>query len=155
MHLSTNVNGACKIMILKFSVGLIVVQNLIEEILYATGTLDIHSNDQYSAEQRAERALCELLMTLPPSPHLSLSSGIAVLIEYSVFSLLVYWIFASDIDVHETTILAHSNSHINPEDRPVIEWSRWVREVFNIMDLFHDLTPTEGSDLTNKLTDEV
>jgi hypothetical protein len=76
------------------------------------------------------------------------------LIEYSVFSLLVYWIFASDIDVHETTLLAHSNSHINPEDRPDIEWSQWVRDVFNIMDLFHDLTPTEG-DLTQKLNDDV
>lgn len=59
MHLSTNVNGACKIFILKVSVGLIVVQNLVEEILYATGTLDIQANDRYSSEQRAERALCK------------------------------------------------------------------------------------------------
>jgi hypothetical protein len=78
-----------------------------------------------------------------------------VLIEYSVFSLLVYWIFASDIDIHETTAMAHSGSHINPEDRPEIEWSQWVRDVLNIMDLFHDLTPSEGGDLTMKLNDEV
>lgn len=59
MHISTNVNGACKIFILKVSVGLIVVQNLVEEILYATGTLDIKATDEYNSEQRAERALCE------------------------------------------------------------------------------------------------
>lgn len=67
MHLSTNVNGACKILILKFSVGLIVIQNLIEEILYATGTLDIQANDRYNSEQRAERALCMSFPTFPPS----------------------------------------------------------------------------------------
>lgn len=60
MHISTNVNGACKIVILKLSVGLIVVQNLIEEILYATGTLDIKATDEYNSEQRAERALCKI-----------------------------------------------------------------------------------------------
>jgi hypothetical protein len=76
MHLSSNVNGACKILILKFSVGMIVVQNLIEQILYTTGTMDIHSNDRYSAEQRAERALCNchihpfIRPSLLPLPHL-------------------------------------------------------------------------------------
>lgn len=66
MHLSANVNGACKILILKFSVGIIVVQNLIEQILYTTGTLDIHSNESYNSEQRAERALCMFLPLFPP-----------------------------------------------------------------------------------------
>ena len=86
----------------------------------------------------------------------SLSVGIAVLIEYSVFSLLVYWIFASDVDMHETANLIHSNSHFNPEDRPVITWGQWVRNVFNIMDLFHNLSPSGDSSLTTKLNpDEV
>jgi hypothetical protein len=67
MHVSGNVNGACKILILKFSVGMIVVQNLIEQILYTTGTMDIHSNDRYSAEQRAERALCNCHPSFLPS----------------------------------------------------------------------------------------
>lgn len=82
--------------------------------------------------------------------------GIAVLIEYSVFSLLVYWIFASDIDLHETAALIHSNSHFNPEDRPNITWGQWVKNVFNIMDLFHNLNPTGDNSLTSKLNpDEV
>lgn len=86
---------------------------------------------------------------------MTLGLGIAVLIEYSVFSLLVYWVFASDIDIHETALRAHPTSNINPEDRPVIDWSTWVKDVFNIMDLFHNLEPSDGGDLTVKLTDEV
>lgn len=67
----------------------------------------------------------------------------------------MYWIFASDIDIHETTLLAHSTSHINPEDRPAIDWSTWVKDVLNIMDLFHNLNPSEGGDLNLRLNDEV
>jgi hypothetical protein len=92
--------------------------------------IDIHRN-----RERNVHYVCSLLLF-----SLTLL-GIAVLIEYSVFSLIVYWAFASDIDLHETAALIHSNSHLNPEDRPVITWSGWVRSVFRIMDLFHGLTP--------------
>lgn len=57
--------------------------------------------------------------------------------------------------MHETAALIHSNSHFNPEDRPVITWGQWVRNVFNIMDLFHNLSPS-SDELTVKLNpDEV
>lgn len=124
-NVSGNVNGTCKIILLKVSVGAMVAQGLIEELLYSSGTLDIRATDEYSAEQRAQRALC-----------------FAVLIEYSVFSLLVYWAFASEISPSEAG--DRSVTHINPNDRPDISWNEWVRRVFRIMDLFDGLTPSVG-----------
>ncbi|CAE7579367.1 unnamed protein product, partial [Symbiodinium microadriaticum] len=65
----------------------------------------------------------------------------AILLEYSLFSLLVLWAYGSDVDPHETS-LRKSMSHINPEDRPDIEWAEWRRRVFTLMDVFHDLAPS-------------
>lgn len=57
MRVNENINGTCKILLIKVSVGAIVVQGLVEEILFAAGVLDIKDNDRYSAEERAQRAL--------------------------------------------------------------------------------------------------
>ena len=65
----------------------------------------------------------------------------AILIEYSLFSLLVLWAYGSEVDPHETA-LRKSLSHTHPEDRPDLEWDEWRRRVFSLMDVFHDLAPS-------------
>ena len=100
------------------------MQGLVMDTLYSTGTLNISANDQYSGEERSERALC-----------------MAILCEYSLFSLLVLWAFGSDVNPNETE-QRKTMSHTNPDDRPDIEWAEWRTRVFALMDVFHDLAPT-------------
>lgn len=57
MRVNENINGTCKILLIKVSVGAIVVQGLVEEFLFAGGVLKIKDTDRYSAEERAQRAL--------------------------------------------------------------------------------------------------
>jgi membrane protease YdiL (CAAX protease family) len=57
MRVNENINGTCKILLIKVSVGAIVVQGLVEEFLFAGGVLDVKDTDRYSAEERAQRAL--------------------------------------------------------------------------------------------------
>lgn len=64
-----NVNGGCKLLLLKVSVGGIVLQNLILDILYSSGTLNIKGNGEYTGQERSERALCKW-PTLPTAPVL-------------------------------------------------------------------------------------
>ena len=61
MRVNENINGTCKIILIKISVGAIVVQGIVEEFLFASGVLDVEDNDRYSAEERAQRALSKLL----------------------------------------------------------------------------------------------
>lgn len=49
-----------KLLLLKASVGLIVVQGLIESIVYSSGSVTYDSDDTYTGEQKALRAYCEL-----------------------------------------------------------------------------------------------
>ena len=54
-----NVNGGCKLLLLKMSVGGIVLQGLLLDALYTSGTLNIKANDEYSGQEREQRALCK------------------------------------------------------------------------------------------------
>jgi len=54
-----NLYGVLKLVLLKATVGLIVVQGLIESILYSSGSVTYESDDTYSGEQKALRAYCK------------------------------------------------------------------------------------------------
>lgn len=56
-QLSTNLNGVLKIFIVKSSIGLYVLQGIIEDILVASKSLEIGDTDRYTSEERAQRAL--------------------------------------------------------------------------------------------------
>ena len=60
----TNIFGVTKLLLLKVVVGAIVVQGLIESALYSSGASPYESDDDYSAEQKALRAYCELSIVL-------------------------------------------------------------------------------------------
>ena len=77
---SENIFGVFKILLLKFSVGLIVVQGLIEEFLFSTGVIALSSSAHYSSQDRAQRWYC-----------------IVVLAEYSLLSVALYYAYSGEI----------------------------------------------------------
>ena len=77
---SSNLSGTFKILLLKFSVGLIVVQGLVEEFLFASGYITVGDSDTYTAEQRAQRYYCLL-----------------VIFEYAFLSIAVYYAYSTEI----------------------------------------------------------
>ena len=55
----TNLFGVVKLVLLKVSVGAIVVQGLAENFLYSSGTSPYHDDDRYDAEDKTLRAYCK------------------------------------------------------------------------------------------------
>jgi hypothetical protein len=55
-----NLFGVLKLALLKISVGAIVLQGLIENVLFSNGSITYTDDDTYSAEQKSMRAYCEL-----------------------------------------------------------------------------------------------
>ena len=77
---SRNVNGTFKILLLKFSVGLIVIQGLIEEIVWNLNLIHVEDSPSFTAEDRAQRLYCFI-----------------VLFEYMFLSILVYLAYSTTI----------------------------------------------------------
>ena len=55
----TNLFGVVKLILLKISVGAIVVQGLIESFLYTSGTSPFKDDDTYDSEEKTLRAYCQ------------------------------------------------------------------------------------------------
>jgi hypothetical protein len=55
----TNLFGVVKLILLKISVGAIVVQGLIESFLYTSGTSPFKDDDTYDSEEKTLRAYCK------------------------------------------------------------------------------------------------
>ena len=84
LRASSNLNGVYKMILLKVSVGIIVLQGLIEEILWATGEIKLDSTSMFTGEERAQRIFC-----------------LAVLCEYALLSLPFYFAFSSVITINK------------------------------------------------------
>ena len=54
---SEKIFGGYKFALIKVSVGLIVFQGIVEEILFATHAIDVSGNDHYTANEREQRYL--------------------------------------------------------------------------------------------------
>lgn len=122
MRVNENINGTCKILLIKVSVGAIVVQGLVEEFLFASGVLKIKDTDRYSAEERAQRGLMMLL-----------------LMEYCILSVLLFINFGSEVKMN-AIIKTDSTSH-KPLSYPM---STFLKKVFKITDVFDNLTLKPG-----------
>ena len=53
-----NLFGVLKLALLKVSIGAIVIQGLIENILYSTGSLSYDDDDAHSAQEKSMRVYC-------------------------------------------------------------------------------------------------
>ena len=80
MEESANLLGTAKIILLKISVGLIVIQGLIEEFLFAFGVIKVEGSSSFSGKERAQRFYCFI-----------------VLVEYALLSSAVYYAYTSEI----------------------------------------------------------
>ena len=97
---SSNVGGTFKILLLKFSVGLIVIQGLLEEFLFATGYIKIADSDTFSSEQRAQRLYCLL-----------------VIFEYAFLAIAVYYAYSVPILPHEeSSVVAVAAETMTPNN---------------------------------------
>lgn len=122
MRVNENINGVCKILLIKVSVGAIVMQGLIEEALLATGVLDIKDNDRYSSDERAQRGLMMLL-----------------LVEYCILAVLLYLSFGSEIQMN-SILKTDSKS----EDPINISLGTFLKKVLRISDVFDNLKLRAG-----------
>jgi hypothetical protein len=77
---SKNLMATFKLLLLKFSVGLIVIQGLIEEILWVLQVIPISPSSLYSAEDRSQRFYCFI-----------------VLLEYAFLAIAVYYAYSPEI----------------------------------------------------------
>lgn len=59
-----NLFGIVKLLLLKVSVGAIVVQGLIESFVYTSGASPYKDDDVFSAEEKTLRAYCKLILKL-------------------------------------------------------------------------------------------
>lgn len=55
----TNLFGILKLLLLKVSVGVIVLQGLIESFVFSSGASPYQGDDEYDAEDKTLRAYCE------------------------------------------------------------------------------------------------
>lgn len=131
---SGNINATLKIILLKVSVGVYVIQGIIEEMLVATDTLDIKDTDRYTAEERAGRAL-----------------GIVVLAEYAIMSLILYISFSTEI--HASTYGKHAGvTDLTANSRKEVGWGAFLCEVFTFWDIFSEVfEKVDESHLTQNL----
>lgn len=110
-----NLNAITKLLVIKLSVGLIVSQGIIVEVLIATNSLNLSDSAPFTAGERAIRILCVIL-----------------LIEYAILSLVMYATYSLEIIPSELD----SN-----EDNPIvvqkldISYFEYIRRLF----MFHDI----------------
>jgi hypothetical protein len=69
MGLCGNFRGTSKLVVLKMSVGLLVLQSLLEQLLAASGTLRLRPAAGYSAEAVGLRLYCKCSLSVCLSPH--------------------------------------------------------------------------------------
>lgn len=152
MKESTNLLGTYKIVLLKISVGLIVIQGLIEEFLFAFGVISIQPSSSFSGQERAQRFYCFI-----------------VLVEYALLSAAVYYAYAAEIKpndrnskVRVTSVAVDESGHKDPNisisdltnmsesfrlstvtsdsaappPRGLPTFYEYLRQVFNFVDVF-------------------
>ena len=64
-----NLAGALKIVLLKSSIGIIVIQGIIVQILFAVGYFGLESDDNTSAQEKTIRAYRKYLLNIIFSAH--------------------------------------------------------------------------------------
>ena len=174
---SSNVNGTYKILLLKFSVGLIVIQGLIEEFLFATGYVKLSNSKSFTSAERAQRFYC-----------------LTVLIEYAILSIAVYYAYSTeirpqssdennlnggDVDVANGTIVTTqvTNNNISNSNSGTLEvtasdsasigsssfsantdleladvgFMEYIQMIFELKDVLNDLEYNEGDSMRSPL----
>lgn len=146
-----NLWGIPKIALLKFCVGLIVIQGLIEQFLFASNTVTVKASDNYSAEDRAQMIYCFLVVA-----------------EYFVLSYAYYWAYSKDILPPGVPLLQNDETEGQDGDKVKgqqvsesqssageaqvdITFSEFIAQVLDPRDVWKNLNPSSDG-LTTPLT---
>ena len=114
-----NINGVSKLFLLKFSVTLIVVQGLLQQVLTESGAnlTPFQEDDKYSVAEKIQLTYCK--KTITPALHtlfnawISLCTGLVMLAELAVLSLWSYLTFRLPISSPEGDNLTFSHSTVS------------------------------------------
>ena len=68
-----NLFGIIKLMMVKMTVGLITAQGLVESFLVATNSAPYNDDDQFSADEKAQRGYCKSPTPYPNLTHITRS----------------------------------------------------------------------------------
>ena len=138
-----NLWGIPKIMLLKFSVGLIVIQGLIEQFLFAANKLDVADSSNLSGEDRAQMMYC-----------------FVVLVEYFLLAYVYYWAFSVDVappgamkrGESDGDALKTPDATEGEEEEEIINitFSEFAAQVLNPRSVWQNLDP--DASLTQPLT---
>lgn len=125
---SEKIFGGYKFALIKVSVGLIVFQGIVEEILFATHAIDVSGNDHYTANEREQRYL-----------------ALIILVEYVFLSIAALYAFGARIIM--------DNKDEGAADEPLqLTMGEFVSRIFKFSDTCRDLEPN-GAQLTDSLLD--
>jgi hypothetical protein len=140
-----NLWGIPKMVLLKFCVGLIVIQGLIEQFLVSSKSVDVQSSSNFSAEDRGQMIYCFLVVT-----------------EYFLLSYIYYWAYSKDItplgvpslhdDDDEGGDADIDKPRQSADDSHVdVTFSEFIQKVLDPRDVWRNLDPA-GEGLKTPLT---
>jgi len=129
---SANFMGVSKLFILKVSVGLIVFQGLIVQIVIGLNKVTLASDSTYNSDERAIRLYCFI-----------------VLLEYLIISTAMYVSFSSEITASPYIQSTDSSSPtLNTSNYP---FSSFIKDLFRVFDIFGRNTLPDVNDLNSNL----
>ena len=132
-----NLWGIPKILLLKFCVGLIVIQGLIEQFAFASNPAAVPPSKNYNAEDRAQMIYC-----------------FVVVAEYSLLSYPFYWAFSKDIAPSDASPqLKNGEERSRPSEQTQVNttFTEFMSQVLSPRDVFRNITPS-NDDLATPLT---
>ena len=130
---SINISGFYKLLILKMSVGIIVLQGIIVEILVAFNVIHMDEAHGYTEAEMIQRLYCFI-----------------VLIEYVVLSIVMYFAFSTKIKVNDSVSNSlkdhgeveaqHKGSNYAGNSALSISLGQFLSLIFSVTDLKPTLT---------------
>jgi len=123
-----NLFGIMKLLLLKFSVGMIVLEGLIEQFLVLANAAPYNDDSLFTTEEKAQRGYCAL-----------------VLLEFAVVSVVYFYAYSYKITAPPANSSGKTNNFEN------LTLCGFVCEIMSFRDVFGLLTYTEG-DLNEPLT---
>lgn len=137
MTACTNIHGTTKIILLKISVVLIVLQGLIVQSIALAGNTNLSDDEDFSAKGKAFRIYY-----------------FVVLLEYGVLSLIYYNAFSTEMLPSNSVIEKFNRLGKDPNAKPHINFNEYLYQVcFRIDDVFSnlELNSSDGNYIDTKM----
>ncbi len=138
-----NLFGVLKFFLLKFSIGLIVLQGLVCEFLISFGDNPYHDDDKYSKQDKTIRGYCMFIIAififLVVIFDISYIIGILVLLEYVILTLPYLIAFGYKITKSEAGSAVH-----DPTVTTSYSFCGFICEILKVHDVFGVLNVDES-----------